>query len=583
MRKTAKFLLLFVLFFAFILRLRHLGWGFPDFLEDTLSVDFLRDFWGVYSGRFNFRPFRYDWSPFYYYLVFVVQYLYYLGGRLSGHFADLTALRLEWVFAPANLYYLGRLVSVAFATATLGVMYRLGRLLFNTGVVLLGVLFFSLDPIFLRYSQTMQSDVPQLFFFLLAGYFIILIQREGQSKNYLYAGIAIGLGAATKYTPIILMVPALLAHYQRAKKHDEALISGKAVGLILLPFIVFACAVPYALLDPANFLNWVSYQIYHLRSGHFTNRSRWLFPGIGPQHWQLNALILLSALYFTAKRKKSSLLFLFIPLLYYLFIIKNATVFDYYLLPIYPFFYLLLANGISALAAVTASRVTSQGRKTFQAAMMLVFSGCLLFPLLKADIQYLRAKEQKNTYTLAREWIEKNIAGRTLLISEIPPPPVREYRVVSYIVRSPAFEKSLPELLRRLARKPIYHIQMMKINTSSPGDNAELYELDNYRLFPYFIVNYNVAARYLKEPAQYPVQNRFYQELANEFQQAARFVPGNELEPEIIIYKNPHPDLTTSTPLASVRTFKKVQKEYRQKLDTIRSYLAARNISAQAL
>jgi dolichyl-phosphate-mannose-protein mannosyltransferase len=107
-------------------------------------------------------------------------------------------LRCVAISLVGNNPYGWRSVNVLFGTATIVLIYLVGRKLFVHGhAPLLATVVLALDPFHACFSRTTFTEIIATFFFLLFIYFM-LGTFEGRRNNLILAGIALGLTMATK-------------------------------------------------------------------------------------------------------------------------------------------------------------------------------------------------------------------------------------------------------------------------------------------------------------------------------------------------------------------------------------------------
>lgn len=114
-----------------------------------------------------------------------------------------------------DLYVAGRAASALFGTATIALVYLTGERAYNRRVGLLAAAFFAFTVTALREAHFYTTDSLNVFFITLAVYFIIKIASGDPARNYLYAGIALGLAAGSKYNGAFLVLPLVFAHVAR--------------------------------------------------------------------------------------------------------------------------------------------------------------------------------------------------------------------------------------------------------------------------------------------------------------------------------------------------------------------------------
>lgn len=268
----------------------------------------------------------------------------YLSGAVLGaaHILGLVTLTRDPLFylkhpdQMANLYLMGRLLSVLLGLGTLAVTYRLaalrgGRLAgFIAGSVL------ATSPLFSLYSRFYTPDLCVTFLFALS---VLLAARSvgrGGRGAWLAAGVA-GLAASVKYNgalAFVAVVPALLPFTARRAARAGAAFVG-----------AFLLGTPYAVVTPREFIDGVMWQWHHAGSTHglvFLNTAPgWVFHvtsslayGLG---WPLLAVVLAGVVLALARRRaRLQMMVVATALAYYGVIGSSPLKFARYVLPLLP-------------------------------------------------------------------------------------------------------------------------------------------------------------------------------------------------------------------------------------------------------
>jgi hypothetical protein len=148
-----------------------------------------------------------------------------------------------------------RLVSAAMALGVLGLIYAIGRRLWDERTGWAAALLFGLSPVTLYYAKNANLDIPCLFWLALALFFYVRILQENRRRDYLWLGLSAALAVCTKDQAygFILLMPVVLFFHLRAK--PQAL---RSASLAALGFVVPFLAIHNILGDPAGFWRHVS-------------------------------------------------------------------------------------------------------------------------------------------------------------------------------------------------------------------------------------------------------------------------------------------------------------------------------------
>lgn len=389
-------LLIFVVAFGF--RLMGLGWGLPtDLRHQSLHPD--EEVIWLYSQQIN--PTQGDFTPGFY--NYGTLYLTVL--RVAS---DMTAVYggvekgAEWKFV-GSCHRTGRIISaLAGAGTALLVFFMLVRRTHWIGAVV-GSSLVAFAPGFVVHSRFQTVDVLAAFLLTAAIFFahraMMLAERH---RDWLWAGLMVGLSAGTKYTGI-LAVFVLFGFYLLANPRPPLKVALGSFGLVLLGFLV---ATPGALLEPAAFQRDLAYEMAHTAAGHglvfertsgFSSHIRNLIEGIGP----LALLASLVCAAFLAKQKTWWPLLAF-AVLHFLLIGRAEVAFLRYTLPLVPI--LGLAVGW------VAGDLHEKGQPLHKAGVAVLML-CVGFSWRVAGMWTAQMAGEDPRDTFGRQWDRKTSVG----------------------------------------------------------------------------------------------------------------------------------------------------------------------------
>ncbi len=250
-----------ILLLALGLRAAGLPAGLPDlnrYFFDTDELGLMDVAMSMGGGDLN--PRYYLHPSLLPYLLLGAYGVFYLAGRVVGFFQSPAEFAVFYWANKTPFHLIGRLVVVTFGVASVYLVYLIGRRAYGTAAGLAGGLFLAVAPLHVAYSQIIKTDVPSLFFGLLAVAAALRIIEGVAPRGALWAGIWGGLAAGTRYPSGLLLLAPTVALAWRAVRHREAgwgllqrvtLLGLGAVG-------GFLAAMPYALLDFAAFRQGLS-------------------------------------------------------------------------------------------------------------------------------------------------------------------------------------------------------------------------------------------------------------------------------------------------------------------------------------
>jgi hypothetical protein len=396
---------------AFVLRLIGLRTGLPYVYNADENAHFVPLAIGMFGHSLN---------PDYFVNPPGFTYLLYVAFGLRWGF-DRAAIGDAFAADPGTAFTIARALSGALGALAAVLLAVAGARLFDrrTGLVA-GVL---LAVAFLpnHYGHLALNDVPALAPLCLALVGVAGVLRRGRLLDFALAGIGLGLGAATKYTEGIVLLP-LLAAGGLAPVPPALRVRGLALaGLLALGG--FLVANPYALLDFGAFRDGLRKQSETSADGGGKlglAQSSGVVYYLGTTTWGLGWLPALAALggaIGTALRdRRSALVLVPAPVLFLLFMGTQDRFFARWLLPVYPLLCLLAAWAGVRAAVWLAARVRPGWRT---AAWPAVVAGVLLAAQgLVFSVHNSLALARPDTRALARDWMVAHVPEASKVVIE---------------------------------------------------------------------------------------------------------------------------------------------------------------------
>ncbi len=398
-----------LLLFAFLLRIWGNGHGLPYAYNADENAHFVTRAIGLFG---------HDWDPNYYvnppaytYLVHLVLGAWY-GGRagVSNSFAA----------DPTQIWLISRMIAAVCGTIAVWLLYLAGARLVDRRVGLLAAGIFAVAFLPVFYSKLALNDVPTLAGVCLGLWGAAGILRHGRARDYVWAGLGLGLACATKYTGGIVLLPIVAAAVAQfvASGRTWALRGIVIVGVGALAS--FVAANPYALLDFSSFWEGVTHQSE--ASGDaagklgLTQDSGYAYY-LWSFGWGLGWLPLIFAvggaarLWFDERR----LLWMLVPaiLVFFLFMGSQERYFGRWLMPVFPFVCILAAYAAVELAD-WLGELSPALRPTLVAAAVVLLCGQGFVYSLHSGLVLSR----DDTRNIAREWLVANVAERGKIVVE---------------------------------------------------------------------------------------------------------------------------------------------------------------------
>ncbi len=409
-----RVLLVFLLLGTLGLRLWHLTWGLPDVHEVADPFTTAWRYWNWGAAGLQFNPHAFSSPALSAHIQFAAQVLHYGIGRMLGTYADLEAYRLAFVADPTNFLALGRLATALMDVGTVWLVYILGRRIAGGSWGLVAAALVGVNALHVQQAQVIAAGTPATFFVVLALLCIIRVHDTGTTGWYIYAGISVGLAAATKYTAGLLLVSLCAASLLRATTLREAIRSlrtGELIGGGILALIVFLQLNPFIVLDRGVFLHDVALAWDAPRSGGAGSpgspgASLALLPDV--MGWPLLIIVGGSLIVLLGQRRRADLLLVVFPLLYAVMLALRGVRADHQLLPIVSSLVLVGVRGMQeAWGMLFPGGMEARGGARTVAA--IVIGAAVLVRPVTGFVARESARALPDTREVAREWIASNI------------------------------------------------------------------------------------------------------------------------------------------------------------------------------
>jgi len=399
-----------VLLLAFSLRVWGVGHGLPYAYNADENAHFVTRAIGLFGHDWN--PSYFVNPPAYTYLVHIVLGLWY-GGRagVSNAFAA----------DPTSIWVTARVLAGVLGTLAVWLLYLAGSRLLDRRVGLLAAGIFAVAFLPVFYSKLALNDVPTLAGLCLALWGAAGVLRFGRPRDYLVAGIGLGLACATKYTGGIVLLALLGAAGAQYAVRGGRGVALRGLGIAAAASLVtFVVANPYALLDFGAFVEGLSHQSD--ASGDaagklgLTQDNGYLYY-LWSFGWGLGWLPLVLAvagavrLWFDERR----LVWMLVPpvIVFVLFMGSQERYFGRWLMPVFPFVCILAAYAAIELVEWGARRSPAL-KPTFAALAVVVVCGQGFVYSLHNGLVLSR----EDTRNLAREWMVINVPAGTKVVVE---------------------------------------------------------------------------------------------------------------------------------------------------------------------
>lgn len=446
---------------------RAYGLSFPRYHWDE-NIDFS----SVFYASFNYLQLQiYAHGSFSQYLTLLLWDVWLL---LNGIAPMTQNLLLEFFDNSTPFLILARGLMVVVGTANVAVVYFLGKRLYNERVGLLAAFF--LAGVFLSVSEAHYARGHTLAAFLvtLAVFFCARILADGRRRDYLLAGVCVGLATAAHFSALVSIAPIVAAYIMRARAFwreswRELVIAFDAAGA------AFFIGTPYALLNFSSFAGEMKWFVTQELSRPWVSpegQPIWLFYltehlkyglGLG-----LEVAALIGIAYALYRRENSDWVLLAFPILMF-FSLARGVNFARYAVLLVPFLAIAAARWLDAATRWAESRLSTRWGSV---ALGVASIGLMIQPAQNIA-RYDYWLTQSDTRQIALDWILENVPdGATMLVEGAG-------------VLGPQVPESLVQLDAKIAAEPsnalgYFYLQALRANQRAPrGYRAEnVFRLD---------------------------------------------------------------------------------------------------------
>jgi len=361
----------------------------------------------------SLRPPFFDYPGLVFYLQLPVVGLRFLAGLVTGEWSSLAA-------ASASDFYLwSRAFTALLGVGTVYLVYRIG-LRWGMRHALLAAALLAVMPMHVRESRLVLTDVPMTFFVTLALLLTLRAHEHPRLSAFAWAGVAVGLGTAVKYTAgVALLVPLLAAWLTSGPRHSRGWSTAAVGGGFVFAFFLGA---PYAILDLTGFLDGLAnlaaaYRPRDPADGH----AAWVYVKHlmitfhAPGFWlAVLGLVVSAAQLVTSRPRLPRALVVLFPVVFVLALGNYSPIFGRYVLPVLPF--ACLAASIAVF--VTVSVLQRFGAHRTLMVVQLALAALALVPPTLHSIGYVRAAAVASTKAVAYRWFEANVPPGALVVIE---------------------------------------------------------------------------------------------------------------------------------------------------------------------
>jgi len=402
--------LVFLLAGAFALRVWGARHGLPYAYNADENAHFVPHAIGMFVS--NGDPGYYVNPAAYTHLLNIV-YDVYFGGREGVSKANAAH--------PSEVFLVARVTAAVLGTIAVWLVYLAGRRLFDrrTGLLAAALLAVSFLPVF--YSHLALNDVPTLAPIGLSLFGAAGVLREGRIRDYVIAGLGLGVACATKYTGGIVIVPLIaagaaqfLAPGGRKPATRGLLIAG------VFAVAGFIGTNPYAVINFDAFKEGINHQTtaadaalgkLGITQDNGVTYYLWTFTwGMG---WVPLIAAVTGAILLLRDEPRLTAVLATAPFAYVLFMGSQARFFGRWLLPVFPLVALLAAYCIFELADMLGRRRPALRLTAMAVGVLALCAQGMVFSLHAGLVL-----SRDDTRNLSRAWLVAHVPERTKIVVE---------------------------------------------------------------------------------------------------------------------------------------------------------------------
>ncbi|OGY17682.1 MAG: hypothetical protein A2900_05975 [Candidatus Chisholmbacteria bacterium RIFCSPLOWO2_01_FULL_50_28] len=411
MRKYDRIAMVGVLSLGLFLRLWGIGFGLPRVQHADETALIYTAFSMAAEGG---RPNVYVHGTVYPSIIAVFSGLYFLWGRLVGWFSDPSVFLVSFIKDPTVIVMFGRSLTVFFALASVWLVYRVGRQLFNARVGLLSSLFLAVSVLHVKESHYVKPDVLLGFVVLLLFLACLFVSQKRELKHSALAGILLGVAVAVKFSALIFFVNVLVVHLlstNRKGGFSWVQLSRRLVVFLATFLSTFFVVSPYTFLDFRSFAKnvaWFGNTLALLEGKPHSPLWYYLFEylweGFGKAIW---VLAFLGGVRFLKGKRREGIILLSFPVVFLLSVdFWSKAHVQRYILPIVPLFALLAGWGAEWFFV----RLWWLHRRVGALLAVLLLLVLVWQPLMRSlKFDFMITRQQ--TGELSTAWIKDNVAS----------------------------------------------------------------------------------------------------------------------------------------------------------------------------
>lgn len=336
-------------------------------------------------------------------------------GTATGRFPDIGDFAHAVYADPGIVFLPARLFFVVCGVACVFLLWKLGRQLGGARLGLAAAALLAVNANHIELSQIIRTDMQATVFMLLATLSSLAIAREGRMRDYLLAGLFVGLACATKWPAALIALSPLCAGLDRMRRDPReryrlAAFAAASLGALLI-------ASPYLVLDYDTVLRNLSGEARPVHpgatGGGFFANLRWYVANPFRASFGIAGLLLVAVgiVWKGPERRTWAIAVLPGYLAFLVVVAAQALRWERWVVPLMPIACLAAARGLCGLADLLRTRSGYRGPWIEAAAVL-----ALALPMMHTAS--VKAAERNNdTRQIASAWVRTHVPeGRSILV-----------------------------------------------------------------------------------------------------------------------------------------------------------------------
>lgn len=479
----------------------------------------------VKLGTGDLNPHIFYYPHLFMYILFFLYGLFFILGKIIGIFPSVQEFQNLYFTDASAFYIIARSATLFFMAGSVLLTFVIAKRAFNKKIALVAAALITFNITMVQLSHYALSDIPVLFFSLLAFSVIVKIMEGARLRIYLLSGFLIGLATATKYQALFLVFSLILAHilsFENKKDVRNIIFTNKLPLSFAGVFGGFFIGSPFCILDYKNFMSYftltakaVSSPSYGFASYRITRAlPLYIITDLLPYAAGilLSVFCVAAIVYALKKHTKSDILFLGTIFVFLIYVIASGWTYlkPRHIIHLFPLFFILIGR---LLYDACSAIFKEETRKN---AFLVCMTVLVLIPSFRHIWIYEKNITSKPVHIEAKEWIESNIPASTKIATQdgIPIEPN---------------ERSIKRKLKEITEKNIGQgtkLKVMLTNRDLFDKTYDIYELPYPWRRDYdesdfdfdrhtkegvrFFVFTNELSNYLAEPEKHSSQLGYY-------------------------------------------------------------------------